>query len=206
MNTWTKIKLYVGIAWTWFYMSIGYYGAWSRLYRFFWEFKYRNLELSTYASYEELLAVTRKLIWTADTWQQLFDAISRPEKVEYIAKWGIEKRVGDCDEFAIYNVATLNKSLREGKFIGDFELEGALLMSVMWMDKDGNYGGHNVALLLKDLEYSQGYAYMDYGMPSATKNTVREVVQLVLDRYAPGGTLLTYAVQTEDLKIVRVAR
>jgi hypothetical protein len=202
-SLWTKIKLFFGIIGIYLYLRLSLYGAWSWTYRTLFEWKYRNIKLSTFDRYEGLLAVTRKLIWTADTWRQLGDAISRPERVEYVARWSINKRVGDCDEFAIYNVATLNKSLRERVFVGDLDLEAAYLLTVTWMKKDGGYGGHNVALLVKS---DQGYQYMDYGIPSKTRNSVREIAMDVVNRYASGGTLLLYGIQTENLRCFQVGR
>jgi hypothetical protein len=204
--SWRKIKIFFGRVGTYLYLSSGLYGLWSRIYRTLFEYRYRNLQLTTYERYEDLVAAVRKLIWKADSWQQLWDAISRPQRVEYVLNWQVDKRVGDCDEFAIYEVATLNKSLKEGVFIGDFDLEWAALLTVTWVDKAGKYGGHNVCLLIKDLEYSSGYAYMDYGMPSRTRNTIREVVIDVLNRYAPEGDLLMWGVSSEDLRPMLVGR
>jgi hypothetical protein len=204
--SWRRIKIFFGRLGTYLYLSLGIYGLWSRLYRAVAEWRYRNLEISTYDSYESLVAAVRKLIWKADSWEQLWDAVSLPQRVEYVLNWQADKRVGDCDEFAIYQVAALNKSLKTGKFIGDFDLEWAAMLTVTWVDKDGKYGGHNVCLLVKDLEYSSGYAYMDYGMPSKTRNTIREVVIDVLNRYAPAGDLLIWGVSDENLHPLLVGR
>jgi hypothetical protein len=145
--------------------------------------------------------------WRPDSRQELGDAISLPQRVEYVAKWAVSKRAGDCDEFAIYNAATLNKSIREGKFTGDPYLREAFLMSVMWVDAGGKYGGHNVTLLERPFGPETTYhSYMDYGLPSKARLDLREVVIDVLNRYCPGGTLLGYTVYTENLKPIRSGR
>lgn len=198
-----RLKLLVGIVGVYLFLALRLYAIKSWLYRAIFERRYRNIQLSTYQRYEDLVDVIRTLQWTADGPKELWDAISSPEKVEYVARYSEDKRAGDCDEFAIYIVATLNRSLAEGKFVGDPTLQGARFMTVTWMDKDGKYGGHNVALLIRD----QGmYSYMDYGMPSTPRHGVKEVVQDVMDRYAPGGTVLVYGVSTENLWHVWVSR
>jgi hypothetical protein len=199
-----SLKVFFGKVGVWLYYTLRISAFWSHLYRLLFEFPYRNIQISTYASYEALLEVTSKLIWTADGAKQLWDATSSPQWVEYVAKWRADKHVGDCDEFAVYNAAALNKSLREKKFTGDPDLVGAHMMTVMWVDADGVWGGHNVALLVKDHELNMAYSYMDYDMPSEPRLTVREVVQDILDHYVPGASLIGYAIHSENLFGVQV--
>jgi hypothetical protein len=203
--SWLGIKLFFGRLGLYLYFGLRLYYLWSKVYRFVWERQYqRTLEISVYDSYRALTRVTEKLTWTADGPKQLGDVISSPEWVEYCIRTGT-KNVGDCDEFAIYNVAALNRSLDTKAFTGDDQLVEAFLMSVMWVDADGKYGGHNVALLVRDFEYHDMYSYIDYDNPGKDRMTVREVAQDIVDRYVPGGTLMMLAVADQDLRLAQLS-
>jgi hypothetical protein len=198
------LKLFFGRLWFRLFVGFGFYGLWSRLYQWVWLRRYKNITLSTYKTYQDLVNVTKTLKWVADGPKQLWDAFSSPQWVEYVVKWSADKRVGDCDEFAIYNANTLNRSVTDKAFTDDPNFSHAGILTVSWIDKDGHISGHNVALLISEHEFDQMYQYMDYDLPSTKQYSVRQVVQDILDRYAPGGELIAYSVMSPDLKHVAI--
>lgn len=213
MSFWTAIKIFFARLGISLYMRFRIYSFWSKLYRLLFEGRYRNIEISTYQTFADLEKFTRKLVWTADTWQQLFDAVSLPQKVEYIGNWQIgDKRVGDCDEFAIYITAAINKSIVDGVLLDmSYDIRQALFFTVMWMDADGVMGGHNVSLLALDDPFIRQYLYMDYGMPRKQFdgeywipfNSIDEVAEAVRLRYAgTGNTSLGWAIHSGDMKFM----
>jgi hypothetical protein len=198
MSIWRDIKFNVGRVGFYTYQRLGLYGLWSKAYRWLYNRQYRDTTLSTYTSFQKLEQARRVLIWKADGPKELWDAIASPEYVEYVLRIRPDKHVGDCDEFAIYNVATLNGSVAAGVF-DDKTFQHASLLSIGWLDKEGKFNGHNVALLTFEVAGVSVYSYVDYGMPSERRHTVRQVVQDVLDHYVPGATLIGYAVNSEVL-------
>jgi hypothetical protein len=123
---------------------------------------------------DDLVAFIHKLIWVADSWQQLWDAFSYPGKVQWIGTEG-DRRVGDCDEFAIYSATAILKANAAGYLK---EYRNPRILTACWMDSKGKLGGHNVCLLERD----GGVAYMDYGDPIHF-DTLQDLVASVIARY-----------------------
>jgi len=157
------------------YLRLRICQAKSWLYRRLFERKYQNIQVPAYQNMDDLVAFICRLIWTADSWAQLFDAFSYPGKIQYVGTEG-DRRIGDCDEFALYCATAIANS--------NLEYKNPRILTVAYMQRDGTLGGHNVCLLERD----GGYAYMDYGRPHHYA-TVRETVQGVLDRYGNEGTV-----------------
>ena len=190
------------------------YRYWSRIYRFIWERQYRYVPVTTYKSLQELVLVIQTCKWSADGWKQLWDAFSYPGKVQYIINTQPpEKRfIGDCDEHALYIATALERTVNGENFsISPYAewrnsvIESAQVLTVNWINKDGVYGGHNVCLItFYDRLGVTAYSYMDYGQPSIAKDTVRKVVQQVMDRYARDGIVLAWAIHDKDLHLKEV--
>jgi hypothetical protein len=172
----------------WLYFKLRIYRAWSSLYRFIYERKYKDVKLPEYKTLREIVAFTKTLTWTADTFRELFDATSTPEKVQYIGTEG-NKLVGDCDEFAIYNAVSINNAIERGEMK---ECASAKIMAVMWMDPFGKTNGHNVALI--EMADHNAFTYMDYNVPSIYSMNVLDVANAVIHQYSMGSRLLGYAV------------
>lgn len=170
-------KIWLGVCRAVFGAFISAHGyrvkSWS--YRYAFEKKYLSYPVREYHSLADLVKFVQTLEWVADSWEQLFDAISYPEKVEYVGYYG-DKKVGDCDEFAVYLAAAINKSpaLPVGR---------AQLLTVIWVDAKNKPGGHNVCLLRSKDDH---WGYMDYG-PPRYYTSLREVVDAVVARYGKDG-------------------
>ena len=162
----------------WLHMRLDLYRWKSAAYRALFERRFAAYPLRPYRSFRELAAFLRSLTWVSDGWRQLWDAISYPGKVEYVGSGG-DRRVGDCDEFAIYAAVAVSRSVEEGVFTPEAK---TWLLTVTWL-KGFKPGGHNVCLLEIPTEPPhRRYAYMDYGMP-VYFGAVPAVVRGVLARY-----------------------
>lgn len=163
----------------WLYMTTGLYGLWSRMYRFLWECGYDDAitTFSTVKQLGEFLTVRREM-WRADSWRQMFDAVSRPERVERIF-CGLEEPVHglDCDEFAIWTGAALRRSRLLGVMTED--VSNIAMLTVTWRDVTGLLG-HNACLF----RYKGSWVFVDYGMPRGHSDTIEGTVKLLLAEYA----------------------
>lgn len=168
----------------WLFLRGHLYRFKSWLYRETFEYPYKHTELTIYTSLGDLATFLRKLIWTADSWEELFDAISYPGKVEVVGTTG-DRKVGDCDEFAVYIANAVIRSIKAGYLP---EVRTAKMMAVTWCE-GWKPGGHNVAVL----EMTDGrVAYMDYGMPIYGSD-VEDLVKRVMQRYTDGGTCIGWS-------------
>ena len=125
-----KILLWL-YRWACYLASRFLYGPWSKLYRWFFERKYKKLPEDTPWTSLQVLDFFRECTWTKDKWYMLFDMISKPEKF-------YETKEGDCDEFACFAGAVME--------------EPRYILSVNWYDpRKGmkTFGGHNVLIYFK---------------------------------------------------------
>lgn len=219
--TWMKTKIVVGRFFCYLYLLL-LYRWWSRLYRLIWEHKYSTVALQSYRNFTDLVAIMRTCVWTADGWKQIWDAFSYPGKVQFIINTdGPKPKIGDCDEFAIYLANVLEQSStlgghENGRFVLDtyegMMVERARVLTVSWVKQDGKYGGHNVCLIdffdLKSKHHPltgpDYYAFMDYDYPNVMQVDLRGVIEQVMNKYAPGGTCIAWAIHDKDLKLEKV--
>jgi hypothetical protein len=203
MSFFYKVWMRLCQAGIWLYFSLRIYRAWSKIYQFIYERKYKDVKLPEYKSAKEIAEFTRaNCIWTADKFKELFDATSRPEKVQYIATQG-DHHVGDCDEFAIYNAICIDDAILRGDMK---EYESADIMAVMWIDVLGKPNGHNVALI--KMADRPAYTYMDYSTPSVYCIAIDDVALAVVNTYDRGSRLLGYAIsdpRTLKLKTIKIS-
>lgn len=173
----------------WLYLATHLYRVKSWLYRKLFEHGVKWYPVQTHRDLDALAATLRKMNWTADGWRQLWDAISYPGAVQARMDSG-NFDVGDCDEFAIYIAAVVKKSRIPG-------VTNPRLLTVVWQEKDGTLGGHNVCLLeFQGAPDDQRHGYMDYGMPRRYAS-VEGCVQGVLQRYR-GETCLGWAISDAE--------
>lgn len=201
---WFKAKKFWGSLGFFLFSGLRLYSMKSHLYRAIFERKFRNVEISTYSTWEALVAFVDKLVWTADSWEEGFDAFSYPGKVEIVGNAPGVRRVGDCDEFAIYLAAAITKSITEGVLEPWRALKphGAEILTVTWMDKNGKYGGHNACLIWwTDSRGNSKCSYMDYSEPSTAMGHPAQVKNQVMARYAPEGTCLGWSIMGHDLSV-----
>jgi hypothetical protein len=90
-----------------------------------------------------------------------------------------------CDEFAIYLTAAIEKALAVGQMT-EMNIANPRFFTVMWMEKTGRPEGHNVCLLERPQPNgTTKYSYMDYGMPSEPPlDTPGQLAVLIASRYA----------------------
>ena len=176
-------------------ISSGLYYLWSRLFRFLFERKYKNTELTKFNYLQELEKALSEMIWTQDLIGGIVDVISSPQKVEYIWK-NKDKKVGDCDDFAIY----ASNRLEEMKFrkVSKFK---PYLMTINWLDKDNKFHGHNICLFFNPAtkkwghigNWFSGKAQMGFGSPVA-------IALWFAEQGGVGGRLIGYSVVSSNLK------
>lgn len=145
------------------------------------------MPVSSFVSMNDLVRFLSTLVWTADSWREMFDAISKPEKVEEIGRGEGDHKVGDCDEFAIYIANAMKKSIEAG-YMQEFSFPR--LLTVTWMLPNGGVSGHNVCLM----NHSSGMVvYMDYGHPIHARD-VETLVKSITWRYGRDATWAVYAI------------
>ena len=180
------------VTWVW----LGLYGLWSKVYRFVAE-GHRH-PIRDFADLSDLVRYLRDMKWRPDTWRQLWDAVSHPEHVQYLADTDPQRFIGDCDDFAAYEMEVIETQLKNHNSWG---IVGANMMSVGWYQPGQGIDGHNVCLL----RYGDGtYAYMDYEWPSQKRGTIREVMTDVLNRRCPGATLVFWSVMDRNLRVKEI--
>ena len=120
-----KFILKIGV---WFALKCRLYYIWSKIYRFFRERKFRNVELPYYETLDALEEELGKMVWREDDWTMLWDAISTPQATygrykprkdyeEYISTLSAPVSgnspypgAGDCDDIALFAAELSNES------------------------------------------------------------------------------------------------
>lgn len=137
--------------------------------------------------------------WRADSWKQMWDAVSYPAKAQAVFDGTYDPPDGcDCDEFAIFICNSVERGLATGAMKAG-EVSNPKFVTIVWLE-GWRATGHNVCLVtLADGKL----AYLDYGLPIAPSATVSELTQKVVSRYASKdatpATLVCWAVQRSDL-------
>lgn len=169
------------------YLGFGGYKLWSKIYRFLWERKWRDVELKTFTTIAEMAKfVGGPGHWRADSWRALWDSVSSPQRVQQIFA-GIEPQPEhdlDCDDYMSFEAAVLHKSLKEG-VLKEPDLAAVHCLTITWLEAGTVFGsGHNVTLL----EYKDGlWGYIDYFLPSSRVMSREAVVTMVRNRYVGVG-------------------
>jgi len=185
----------------WFWLRLGGYKTWSQIYRVIWEKEFRDVPLKAYDNLDQLSAKLQANAgkWRADSWKQLYDAVSYPGKAQTVFDGVISPEVGfDCDDFAIYITNVLDLSL----VLSKLPVAEPRFFTVCWM-RGWKGAGHNVCLVkLPD----GAYAYMDYGVPRGHEVNPAAVAALVIANYAAGADMIGWAISKRDLTPVEVRR
>lgn len=200
------VWLFLARVGTFIFLRWHLYQQWSYLYRWIYERKYKAVKLTTFAKLSMIPAyINYGKDWRSDSWQQLGDAVSTPEKAQQIFSGAepVPKHGIDCDEHAVFEAATIEKSI-ETKLMQD-NVANPKFFTVTWMN--GWVGtGHNVCLLENPQpDGSVLYSYMDYGNPSAMKRTVHEVAEMIRAKYSEGKpyTGIVWMISKPDLTPVK---
>lgn len=181
------------------HFRFGIWRAWAKFCQWLYESEYKGLRISSYRTFAALEEALDRLVYTGDGPWRLWDSTSSAERVEFLIRHSLRQANVDCDEWSVYIAKALNESVRRGMFKEPYFAK-ARMLTVFWRAADGSYNGHNVALLRFQSESGEWYSYMDYGVPSEPKNEVSEVVQDVIEAYAPGATMLMCSISDDDLR------
>jgi len=209
------MKLKLMRALTWLALKGRLYYVWSRVYRWLWERSFRDIELPTFETMEELLHFASEIQWRRDTWIQLWDAVGDPRATYARHVTGMQKDwASDCDDISIFIADRMRNMIVEGKLKHVTEVG---MLSCPWMKRDGKIGGHNVCAF----EYTSsmpstsedrvelirrwGHASnWDGARPSLGHASVRDLVQDVVSKGAgEGGKSLGWALCNTDLELRR---
>lgn len=168
---------------TWLFLVCHGYRFKSWLHRIIFDRKYRDTPITVYPTLAELHAWIDKQQWVKDGLDSLYDAVCTPQKVQAVGQG--DHKIGDCDEFAIYTTAAIEKALALGQ-MKEKNIANPRFFTVTWMEKNGAPDGHNVCLLERP-QPGGGvkYSYMDYYMPSEPPlDTPAQVAVLIAQTYA----------------------
>jgi hypothetical protein len=131
----------------WFALKCRLYYFWSRVYRFLYERKYKNVQLPYYGHLKDLEKVLGEMIWIEDDWTMLWDAISTPQATyqRHVDRQDDED-AGDCDDISLF---AANRIYDRGSILRsdndeDSYLVKVGLLSCPWISAKGKAGGHNV--------------------------------------------------------------
>ena len=172
--------------------NCGYYQTWQNLQRTVHESQYNKVEVSTYEYYMDLEVALNKVNYSGDGLSRFFDSASNPRRVEDLIQNPRLAGDVDCDDYAGYIVAALNKSKAEGVLKED--LRHAYYMLIRWSDDSDWLGtsGHAVALLQRTMpDGSIKWSYMDYGVPSQARADVSQVYNDITAAYSTQEKKLT---------------
>lgn len=180
----------------------------SKLHRFLFDGAARGTPLPTFQDTQEIVPYLHGMVWRPDSWIDFGDSICTPEMVWWRYLNAADHKIGDCDEYAVWLAATINKSIRAG--VWEDRSRDPLILTNTWMEPGGHITGHNVCLLRRIVEVGStgvwNYGYMDYDAPIWC-GSPEQVVEAIRKRYAERGSVgIGWALHTWDLKFVGAYR
>jgi hypothetical protein len=195
-----KLKLMRGVVWVVFRLRLYY--VWSKIYRFFFERKWRRIELLHAHSLEHIEEITGKMKWRKDTWHVLWDTISTP-KATY-GRFLQGEPAGDCDDISLFAVWCIEEYVDRSanpKGIGKI----GLLSCPYIRDKGkGKIGGHNVGVfqyVLKGTPYWAWISNWHKGRILWRFRSLEDIVRAVVDE--ADGASLGWSFANTRLKMIR---
>ena len=138
-----KLKLLRALAWV--ALKGRLYYAWSRMYRWLWQRRYKDVVIPSYTTLDGIASVVARMRWRADGWRELWDAISDPRATwsYHVNDLGKEGPANDCDDISMWAVDRIQQAVDAGALN---EVDEVGMLSVPWLD-DGEAGGHNVCVV-----------------------------------------------------------
>lgn len=155
------------------------YRSVSRLWRWLFEKKYKQMPIGIPWTIDQILIFFKECKWVQDPWGGTIDVISKPEKF-------YQTKQGDCDEYAAFACTVL--------------LWRSIFLSVQWFDPKkkgfGKFQGHNVCV------YFYGRKWWHIG--NWGKRGPYETLLGLIKDVSPEGTILcNYSLRKADtLKVV----
>lgn len=201
---WRSVKRFFGALGFYLYLKLRIYSFWSTLYRSLFQ-RDKRAPLQLHSGYSSIVNALRKgELYKSDGPRELWDAIGHPEYVQWVLNNDGKSPMGmDCDEHAIYIAAAIKTSILANVFL-DAAIVDSNLLTVAWIDRNGKYGGHNVALL-SYVGAKHTFSYMDYGFPSKPRTSIQAIANDIIARYAGAGAeCLGWALQTPELRVQKV--
>jgi hypothetical protein len=120
-------------------VAIFWWPRWSKVYRFLFQRKYKNIVLQTGLSYSEANEKVNTLNWRPDKARELWDSCSSPQWVQYCIDTKVLTGVQpegplDCDDFAVW-LANVVDPIYEPR-----------ILSFSWANKRYKLKGHAVCV------------------------------------------------------------
>ena len=188
-----KIKLT-----TFFYpFAFGWWRTWSRVYRFLFNRKYKNVVVPRNLSYIRADEEMRKLKWSADKLLQLWDVVGSPRWVQHCMNRineGPPQPIGalDCDEYSCWAAHAIHPKYMP------------LLFCFCWYDtRDDKIHGHAMCWVKnKDGKY---FHLGNWGMRGPYTN-LNDACLEIMNYCGAGSKPVGWALLDKDLKAVNKGR
>lgn len=200
LEAFMKLKLMRGITWLVFRLRLYY--VWSKIYRFFFERKWKHIELPLFESLEAIEETTGQMKWRKDTWHVLWDTISTP-KATY-GRFLRGEPAGDCDDISLFAVRCIEKYVDQSpnpKGIGEI---GLLSCPYINRKGKGKIGGHNVGVFRYTLHGETYWAWISNwrrGKIQWRVGSLEGVVRAVVE--GAGAASLGWSFANTKLKVIR---
>jgi len=183
-----KIKLT-----TFFYpFAFGWWRTWSRVYRFLFNRKYKNVVVPRNLSYIRADEEMRKLKWSADKLLQLWDVVGSPRWVQHCMNRineGHPQPMGalDCDEYSCWAAHAIHPKYMP------------LLFCFCWYDtRDKKIHGHTMCWIKnKDGKY---FHLGNWGMRGPYTN-LNDACLEIMNYCGAGSKPIGWALLDKDLKV-----
>ena len=186
----TKLKIKLT---TFFYPFVfGWWRTWSRVYRFLFNRKYKNVVVPRNLSYIRADEEMRKLKWSADKLLQLWDVVGGPRWVQHCMNRineGHPQPIGalDCDEYACWAAHAIHPKYMP------------LLFCFCWYDtRDDKIHGHAMCWVKnKDGKY---FHLGNWGMRGPYTN-LNDACLEIMNYCGAGSKPIGWALLDKDLKV-----
>ena len=177
----------------WLIIQSRLYQNWSRLYKFLFQRKYKNMVyIDTTTSPEALQLRLDRITYHKDTIKQLFDVVHSPYYCKYVLdcaeKNDQPEGSFDCDDYSMLAIHMLDEHFNP-KLLG---------VTYKKKNKKFKFGGHMVCYF----ETLYGFRHMgNQGLSTVYKSLEAMVKDIA---YRADGDLIGYTVFDKDLKVIKV--
>lgn len=164
---------------------------WSKLYRFLFQRRYKDIYLEKKLSFVEVSERLSALTWRPDGWKELWDVCGSPEWVQFclnMIRSGAEQPEGplDCDDFAVWAINVINPHY------------SPMFFTIMWLTDEGKLVGHAMCWVRRPDGYKHHLGNWGVSSPYIT---LREACMDILLRVR-AKKLVCWALLSKDLTLV----
>lgn len=172
-----------------FIMRSRLYFIWSKLYRFLFHKKYREVQLDIDLSPAAALKKMNKLTWTKDSVKEMGDALGSPQWVQHCINEVLSGRAQprgalDCDEFAVWSATCIDHTLFPG------------CLNVFWRGK--KFTGHNVCVYRMNMSLYYIGNWGVFGPFTMLKDIILDIIH---KGAGPAGELVGWTLFSKKLKV-----